>query len=134
MNTIEQKPNASAETLPKNELEVFRDRIREIKEIEMAKKRDWERRGMKGEAYDPHFDLINPECLGETEREVYDKYQDGTLTADEFLALRDLANEEYEKLMDGAEKTALNNFWAYLGNLVSVKEMKRQLEEMKRKK
>ncbi len=133
MDNIEQKKRMAAESKPKSELEIFKDVIQEIKEVEMAKKKAWEERDMKGEMYNPHFDLINPEYLREAEREVYEKYKNDTLSAEEFNALKIEANKNYEKLPD-AEKAALNDFWGYIANLVTAREGRRQLEEMKLRK
>lgn len=133
MNNIEQKSSTPAEMTPKSELEIFRDTIKEIKEEEMTKKKAWEARDMEGEAYNPHFDLINSEYLEEAEREVYEKYQSDHLTVEKFRTLRSAAMKDYEKLPAGAEKDAIGDFWAYIGNLVTAREDRRELEELKRK-
>ncbi|MDO8676140.1 MAG: hypothetical protein Q7K16_00545 [Candidatus Azambacteria bacterium] len=134
MNNTEKKSNMPTETAPKNKLEIFRDEIAIIKETEMDKKKDWENRGHEGEAYNPHFDTINPEYLGETEREVYEKYKNDNLTVEEFRALKSEAIKEYEKLPAGDKKSTSGDFWAYVANLVNTKDLRRQLEEMRRKK
>lgn len=133
MDTIEQKQITPTETLPKSELEIFKDKIKEIKEAEMNKRKAWEDRGMEGKAYNPHFDAINQDYLEEPEREVYEKYQDDNLSTDEFRELRSAANKNYKKLPVDAKKETLSNFWAYIGNLVTAREGRRQLEEIKRR-
>lgn len=136
-NNIEKKSSAPVETTPLKKLEIFKDEIRRTKEVEMNKKRAWEERGRTGEAYDPHFNGINPDYLGEAEREVYEKYQNDDLSIDAFNALKRLAIGKYDKThanIDEKEYRAVNDFWAYMANRVNAKEGPRQLEELKRKK
>lgn len=135
MNNTEQKLNALAETTPEKKLEIFRDEIKGIKEIEMNKKQLWEGRGKTGEAYNPHFDGINPDYLKEAEREAYEKYQNDNLSADAFNELRRSALGKFSKLSvnNDEEYRTILDFWAYMSNLVGVREGRRELEKLKRK-
>ncbi len=138
MNNIEQKSNMPAEMTREKKLGIFRDEMKRIKEIEMNKKQSWEKRGKTGEAYNPHFDGINPDYLGEAEREAYEKYKSDDLSADAFSALRMSAIGKFDKLSvninNDEEYRTVVDFWAYMGNLISIKEVRRQLEELKQKK
>jgi|SRR3989338_4747868 len=137
MNNMEQKSNTPIEITREKKLEIFRDEMRRIKEIEMNKKQAWEERGETGETYNPHFDGINPDYLGEAEREVYEKYQNDDLNADAFNELKRLAMEKYNKLpvnISEKEHRTIADFWAYMANRVSAREGRRQLEELRQKK
>src|SRR3989344_1651488 len=98
MDNIEQKSNAPIEMTPEQKLEIFREEMKRIKEVEMNKKQAWEERGKTGEAYNPHFDGIDPEYLGQAEREVYEKYKNDELSVDLFYELKKSALKEYDKL------------------------------------
>lgn len=89
---------------------------------------------MKGEAYNPHFNANKPDYLGEAEREVYENYLGDNLSIDKFRELRSAAYKDYEKLPADAKKETLNYFLAHIGNLISAREGKRQLEEKRHKK
>lgn len=133
MNNIEQKPNAPVEMTPEKKLEIFRVEMKKIKEVEMNKKRAWEECGEVGEAYNPHFDGIDPDYLGQAEQEVYEKYQKDELSIDLFNELKRSAMAKYDKpSADINDKDgAIIDFWAYLSNLVTVREGRRQLEELR---
>lgn len=106
----------TAETAPENEqLEAFRAEIQALKDAEMAKKAEWEKRGQKGEQYNPHFDLISPDALTELDAEIYQKFLDKTLTFDEFNGARNEVNMSIPRDEDAFENPR-SNFYAYLGN------------------
>lgn len=136
MNNIEQKLNTLAEMTPEKKLEIFKYEMKKIQETEMNKKQAWEERGRTGEAYNPHFDGINPEYLRQAEREVYEKYKNDDLNADAFNELRKSALGKFSKLSvnNDEEYRTILDFWAYMGNLVGARESRRELEELKRKK
>lgn len=134
MNDIEQKLNAPVEMTPEKKLEIFIVEMKKIKEIEMNKKQAWEERGKVGEAYNPHFNGINPDYLGQAEREVYEKYENNNLTVEEFQALKKSAMEKSKDLPVEDKKTTLDNFWGHMSNLMQIKEGRRQLNELKQKK
>lgn len=138
-NNIEKKSNAPVEMTPLKKLEIFKDEISRTKEVEMNKKRAWEERGRTGEAYNPHFDHINPEYLGQAEREVYEKYKNDDLSVNSFNELKKSEMKKYQELsmsdINGQEeRKTIVDFWAYMGNLVQAREGRRQVEELKRKK
>ena len=137
MDNIEQKSNAPIEMTPEQKLEIFREEMKRIKEVEMNKKQAWEERGKTGEAYNPHFDGIDPEYLGQAEREVYEKYKNDELSVDLFYELKKSALKEYDKLSisESNEKfRSIIDFWAHLGNLMQKRIGRRQIEELKRRK
>lgn len=125
VNNIEQKSNAPVEMTLEKKMELFRVEMKKMKEIEMNKKQAWEERGKTGSAYNPHFDGINPEYLGQAEQEVYEKYKKDELSIDLFNSLKKSALAEYydKPSVDLNDKDkAIIDFWAYLSNLVIVRE------------
>jgi len=116
-------------------LESFQSEIQAIKDGEMAKKAKWEERGRTGEAYDPHFNDINPDYLGDFERSVYEKYKSNDLSEEEFGQLRSETAEKYKEIPADDEKyQTLRNFWAYLGNLINIRNARRKIEEIRKRK
>lgn len=113
---------------PKEPLQEFQDKIREIKKEQMRKKAEWVARGQRGDAHDPEFDTIDPDALGELEFTVWEKYKKGELTMEKFLELREEARKSYDAFYTEAETTgnqeklqkhrSRSSFWAWLYNRI----------------
>ena len=111
---------------PEKKLREFRDKIQKIKDEEMRRKTEWETRGRKGGIYQPEFDTIDSEDLGELELAVWEKYEKGGLTMEDFLKLREEAIKSYDafyrEAVDDPEKLkkhpSCSSFWAWLVNKI----------------
>lgn len=79
----------------------------------MEKKQEWLDRGKEGAAYNPHFDAIDPEFLNDQDQFAYESLE--FLSVDEFENLKRARQQEL-KNKDLPEVSAVDDFWAYLGN------------------
>lgn len=103
-------------------LDGLRNEIEEIRENEMANKKSWLARGKTGEAYDPHFDDIDPQYLKEEDLMIYKKFKEDTLSFEEMREYQDKMTEE----AGGSDfinpiNRSRNNFQAYLANKLLVR-------------
>jgi len=122
------------ELSPEEKLGLFREEIGDIKTGEMEKKKEWEAREKTGEAYNPHFDIIDPGLLSGAEMEIYEKFKKGE--DDEFANLREeaLARFKGRDVENDPEYKSAHAFLMYLGNIVNARELRRQIEKLKGKK
>ncbi len=123
---------AAEQPLEQERLESFRAEIQSIKDGEMAKKAEWEKRGETGKAYNPHFDYIDSSKLTELEADVYEKFQNKTLTLKEFGIARNHAREKVPE----DEKCFTNpriNFYEYLSNQMLTKEWVERWDKERKK-
>jgi len=97
----------SQEKMERTPLEIFREEMRVLKSGEMKKKKEWETRGRRGEAYDPHFDDISPEFLTEEDRIIWSKIKNQTLTRPELEAYRRQLDEELKTASAEVKKSRL---------------------------
>lgn len=79
-------------------LEAFREEMRALKAEEMRKKEEWEARERKGDAYNPHWDSIEPDDLGEYERQQWRAQQARGLTRKELGDYAKHLAAEYARL------------------------------------
>lgn len=108
--------------------EKFRQKLSEMKAAEMAKKE-------KGEEYDPHWDYINPEDFTD-EQAVYDaeilkKFQEKTLTFDEFNDARNEVSMSLPKDGKDHSEDSRPNFYYYLTNKTASSRKWRKLWGLK---
>lgn len=89
----------------KSPLDAFHEEMRGLKEAEMKKKEAWEKRGHKGEAYDPHFDDILPEFLSDKDRVIWEKIKNQTLTRRELETYRQELAEDVRTVSPEARKS-----------------------------
>lgn len=108
---MEKEPKQNLET-EKEQLTSFRKEIQQIKDAEMAKKAE----GRKD--YNPHFETIDPQELGEREYEAYRSYKNGALKVDHFCELREKTNEAHQ---DKPIPRSIRMFWGFLGNEMASK-------------
>lgn len=94
----------------------LRNEIEEIRENEMANKKSWLARGKTGEAYNPHFDDIDPQYLNEEDLIIYKKFKEDTLSFEEMREYQNkMTGEEAGDFVNPVNKSR-NNFQAYLAN------------------
>jgi len=98
----------SAESIKEknNKLDLFGAEIERIKEKEMLKKKEWEENNERGEAYEIHFDEIDPEELTEEDCDIYNKFKDDTLTLKGFLEYEQSILETFKGKGLAVEPTA----------------------------
>ncbi len=135
MEKIEEQFNEQ-ELSPEEKLDNFRNEIIGIKDGEMKKKEEWEARGQKGETYNPHFDIINPELLSGAEMGIYEKFKSGGLDNKKFGVLRGDALSRFSEddVETNPEHKSAHAFLMYLSNIIHAQELRRQMDEFKRKK
>ena len=109
MNEGYTKPESGAERL-----QHFRDTIRGLKRVE-------EETLARGEHGTAHFHYVNPDKLTEEDAEIYQKYLDGQLTKEDFINYR----EQFALDKMGESR---GDFAAYLGNLLQIDFMRKELE------
>ncbi|MFA5098638.1 MAG: hypothetical protein WC461_00265 [Candidatus Paceibacterota bacterium] len=135
MENFEEQLN-NQELSPEEKFDNFQNEIAGIKAEEMTKKEAWEARGRKGETYNPHFDLIEPEFLSEAEMKIYEKYKKGELELEEFMDLRGEALSKFKGKDDeiDPEYKSVHAFWMYVSNIGNEQIVRRQMEKLKKKK
>jgi|GEM_PF-6557973 len=132
MENFENKEQ-EVELSPEEKLENFRGEITEIKEGEMEKKAEWEARGQKGAAYNPHFDGINPEFLSATEMDLYEKVKEGNLNEEKFRELcAEVAARMNKEDEDKPEHQTVDYFLMYMANIFNAQNMRKQIEKLKK--
>jgi hypothetical protein len=109
------------ELSPKEKLEIFRSEIQSLKDLEMAKKIEWEKRSEKGMSYDAHFDSIAPSELNSRDMGIYDKFKNKTIIRDEMVRYREEIIEKMKsKEISVLLKDPRYNFYMFLINKIGV--------------
>jgi hypothetical protein len=123
----EEEINTAIKSVFKIKMKSFRDEIQALKDKEMDKKKKWEERGMKGRAYDPHFDLLNPQHLGAREYSAYKFYKKAEaepklFNVEDFEELRSSAMAFYEDFYknnpNNPEFESRRLFWGHIGSKI----------------
>lgn len=121
-------------TKKEQSLEDLGREIARIKEEEMRKKDEWLKNGMKGEAYDPHFDRIDVNYLTNEDLEVYKKFQEGDLLKEEFLNYKENIKNELRGIYNTLEGQSRHDFQAWLSNKILALEFERLLKKKEEEK
>ncbi len=121
------------ELSPEEKLGLFHEEIGDIKAGEMEKKKEWEAREKTGEAYNPHFDIIDPEFLSGAEMGIYERFKSGELNDEEFRALREEALSRFSgrNVETDPEYKSAHAFLMYLANTIHAQESRKQLDKLK---
>lgn len=125
-------PHQEQPLSPEEKLNAFRDEMRQWIAEEAAKKQAWEQRGKTGEAYDPHAEHINPDCLTDDDAAIWRETRTQTLTREHWDAYAQKVDEDMKTMSEHTQESR-SFFKEFMANEANNILFERELEELERK-
>ena len=101
---------SQSEEKKEDKYEVWRQEIVDIGTAEMAKKE-------KGEKYDPHFDVLNPQELTEADLDIFRAFKEKALKKEDYALYQEETRRETQQ---GIFTESRSNFSAWLVNKINA--------------